>query len=286
LTDLTEISLENLSRSNFQYLSKLISTFMKRAIFFVLLITVSLISRSQNLLINPGFETWDKVNKPAGWSHIENCLKDSSVFNSGKYACMHSGGATTTSDLGQTVSVTPGKTYALSIYYRTAVSSSGNGGRIWCYWKDAGGNSISDPSSDAILRPSKYLKSDSWQFFSISVTSPAQAAYFYLEVRAYSNSMVYWDDFIFEETLTTGVSESLFSQPFIYPNPASNNLTVSNISDLKSIDIQSLSGTTVWSSEFSGETEVIIPVAGLPDGLYIIRIHSSGKTIIRKFLKN
>jgi len=199
---------------------------------------------------------------------------------------MHSGGATSTSDLGQTVSVTPGKTYSLSIYYRTAVSSSGNGGRIWCYWKDTMGNSISDPVTDAILRPSKYLKSDSWQLFTISITSPAQAAFFYLEVRTYSNSMVYWDDFIFEESVATGVNESLFSQLKVYPNPASDNLTVSNIPDLQSIDIQSLSGTTVWSSEFSGETKVIIPVAGLADGLYMIRIHSSGKSIIRKFIKN
>jgi hypothetical protein len=259
---------------------------MKRAIFFVPLITIGLNTFSQNLIINSGFENWDKVNKPAGWTHIENCLKDSSVFNSGKYACMHSGGATTTSDLGQTVAVTPGKTYALSIYYRTTASSSGNGGRIWCYWKDAMGTSISDPVSDAILRPSKYLKSDSWQLFSISITSPAQAASFYLEVRTYSNSMVYWDDFIFEETVTTGVYESLFSQPLLYPNPASDNLTISNIPDLQSIAIQNISGTTVWSSEFSGEAEVIIPVASLTDGLYIIRIHSSGKTIIRKFIKN
>jgi hypothetical protein len=34
------------------------------------------LSLAQNLIINPGLESWGKVNKPAGWTHIENCLKD------------------------------------------------------------------------------------------------------------------------------------------------------------------------------------------------------------------
>jgi len=259
---------------------------MKRAIFFVLLITISLISNSHNLIINPGFESWSKVNKPAGWTHIENCLKDSSVFNSGKYACMHTGGTTATSDLGQTVTVSPGKKYTLSFYYRTAVTSSGNGARIWCYWKNSEGNSISDPTTDDILRPSKYIKSDSWQLFSISITSPAEAVAFYLEVRTYSGSKVYWDDFVFEETVVTDDEGVLFSEPEVYPNPTSNNLSVTNIKNLQYIYIQSLTGITVWSSEFSGEDRVTIPVARLANGFYIIRIRSSDKTIIRKFIKN
>jgi hypothetical protein len=259
---------------------------MKRAISFVLLTIISINSHSQNLIINPGFETWSKVNKPVGWTHVENCLKDSSVINSGKYACIHSGGSSTTSDLGQTVLITPGKRYALSLYYRTALSSSGNGGRIWCYWKDVNGNSITDPATDDILRPSKYIRNDSWQLFSIIITSPPGAVAFYLEVRTYSNSIVYWDDFIFEETVTTGEKEMFASQPEVYPNPASNNLIICNINNLNHIDIQSLAGTTVWSSDFSGEASVTIPVAGMADGLYIIKIYSSGKNFIRKFIKN
>ena len=259
---------------------------MKRVIFFVLLVTISFISLSQNLIINPGFETWSKVNKPSGWTHIENCTKDSSVFNSGKYSCMHSGGATTTSDLGQTIPVVPGKQYTLSLFYRTTSSSTGNGARIWCYWKDSMGNSISDPATDAILRPSKYMKSDSWQLINIIITSPAGAVSFYLEVRTYPNSTVYWDDFIFDETVSTGVDERLSLQPGIYPNPASDNLIICNIPDIKQIDILNLKGTVVLSSGFSGETSVTIPVAGLAHGLYIIKIHSSGKTFISRFIKN
>ncbi|TAL60018.1 MAG: hypothetical protein EPN88_16455, partial [Bacteroidetes bacterium] len=82
---------------------------MKRAIFFVLLPVLELSIFSQNLVINPGFEDWGKINKPIGWTTAQNCLKDSITVQSGAYSCMHSGGATTTSYLGQTINVLPGK---------------------------------------------------------------------------------------------------------------------------------------------------------------------------------
>jgi len=259
---------------------------MKRAILVMLLLDISIICHSQKLLINPGFEYWDKINKPSGWTHAENCLKDSTLINSGTYSCLHTGGTTTTSDLGQTIPVAAGKAYTLSFYYRTGNPSTGNGSRIWCYWKDASGNSITDPSTDAIIRPSKYLKSDIWDQFSICITAPAQAAGFYFEVRTNSNSMMYWDDFVFEETIATGNNENTESIPEIYPNPAYDYLTIINIEDFQCIDILNITGTKVWSSRISGEQSILIPVSGFTDGVYIIRIISSGRLITRKFIKN
>ena len=74
---------------------------MKRVIFFVLLTNISLISFSQNLVLNAGFEIWEKSNKPAGWTTAQNCLKDSVYIKSGSYSCRHEGG---TKYLGQTLS--------------------------------------------------------------------------------------------------------------------------------------------------------------------------------------
>jgi hypothetical protein len=258
---------------------------MKRAIFFVLLLTVESVSFSQNLVVNPGFETWGKITKPFGWVHAENCSKDSSFVMSGNYSCLHSGGATTTSDLGQTITVLPGKEYTLSLYYKTVITSSGNGARIWCYWKNVDGNSITDPSTDAILRPSKYMKSDTWQQFNINITAPPAAVAFYLEVRTYTNSTAWWDDFVFEENMTTWDPARYESLLNIYPNPAHDYLIINYIQSLKHIDIQSLTGTNIWSFNFSGEQTVTIPVSGLPDGLYILSILTSDKLIIRKFIK-
>jgi len=258
---------------------------MKKAIFFVLLLALELASFSQNLVANPGFETWGKITKPSGWTTAQNCLKDSSFIISGNYSCLHSGGATSRSDLGQTIAVLPGKEYALSFYYKTVITSSGNGARIWCYWKDAEGNSITDPSTDALLRPSKYMKSDTWQQVSISIAAPPEAVSFYLEARTYSNSIAYWDDFAFEENVVTYDPEEKQSYIKVYPNPAHEYLIISNIQSLQYIDIKDFTGICRWSSGFSGEQTVTIPVSGLPDGLYIISIRTTDKLITRKFIK-
>jgi hypothetical protein len=257
---------------------------MKRAIFFVLLITMEIVLLSQNLVINPGFETWDKINKPVGWTTIQNCLKDSVYVNSGIYSCRHEGG-TTSKYLGQTVAVIPGSQYMFSFYYKTEITGTGNGCRIWCYWKDLAGSNISDQLTDAILRPSKYLKSDTWQQFTTEIIAPANASFFYLEVRTYQNCTTFWDEFIFEENVTTYFDEEKRECVKIYPNPVCKYLIISNIQNLQYIDIQDLTGMTIWSSHFSCEETVTIPVSGFPEGLYIIRIRTSDKLITRKFIK-
>ena len=239
----------------------------------------------QNLVVNPGFETWTKINRPTGWDHVENCLKDSSSVISGDYACKHGGDVSTTSDLGQTIPVFPGKEYRLSLFNRTIITSTGKGSRIWCYWKDSENISIDDPLTNDIMRPSQYLKSEIWQQFSISVKAPDDAAYFYLEVRTNTNSIAYWDDFVFEESFPTFSYERCESPIVIYPNPANNHLTINNIHDLQQIDIQDFTGNTIWSGKFFGDGRVSISLPKMPDGIYFIRIRTGSAIIIRKFIK-
>jgi hypothetical protein len=258
---------------------------MKRITFFVLLLHMELFLYAQNLVINPGFDSWVSVTRPMGWTHVENCTKDSSFFVSGNYSCRHSGGTTSTSDLGQTMYVSPGKIYTLSFFYRTTVTSTGNGGRIWCYWKDASGNNINDVSSDAVLRPSEYLKSDIWRQFSITVTAPPSASAFYLEVRTYAGSTSYWDDFVFRENVSTSVRDAEFPDLTIFPNPASNLLNICNFQKFNRLEITDLTGKHVWSSGYSGETSITIPLYGIPDGIYIVKMETGNEVISRKFIK-
>lgn len=255
---------------------------MKRVIFFVLLTLVSFQSFSQNLVVNPGFETWEKTNKPSGWATAQNCLKDSVYIRSGSYSCRHEGG---TKYLGQTIAIIPGQQIRLSFFYKTVITGTGNGCRIWCYWKDAEGKNLSDLPTDDILRPSKYLKSETWQQFYVDFAAPATASSFYLEVRTYQNSVAYFDDFDFEENMSTFSPEEKASDIMIYPNPALDCITISNLHDLQHIYIQTLTGITLWSSGFSGEEIVTIPVSGLADGIYIVRILTYNKLITRKFIK-
>jgi len=258
---------------------------MKRALFFVLLFVIEHNSFCQNLVVNPGFEIWSKTNRPSGWTHVENCLIDSSIVLYGNYSCLHSGGASTTSDLGQTIQVLPGREYRLSLNYKTGINSTGKGSRIWCFWIDTGNNNITDISTDDIMRPSQYLKSETWQLFTIDILAPPEAVAFYLEVRTNSNSITYWDNFRFEENVVTYTSEEKKSEIIIYPNPASDFLIINNLHDLQYIDIQSITGIRLWSSGYSGEQTVTIPVSGMAEGLYIIRIRTSDELFTKKFIK-
>lgn len=256
---------------------------MKRTVFFVLFIIVSRFSFSQNVVLNPGFEAWEKSSKPAGWTTAQNCLKDSIYIHSGKYSCRQDGG---TKYLGQTITVVAGKHYLFSFYYKTVITAPGNGCRIWCYWKDSNGNNLTDLLTDDILRPSKYLKSDTWLQFSADFSAPAGSASFYLEVRTYSNSISYFDDFVFEESATTGVSEETEPDLKIYPNPASGYLRISGIYNIKRIEIQNLSGVTLVSYPYSGDNEVILDISELIAGSYVVKIQTRNRLITRMFIKN
>jgi hypothetical protein len=257
---------------------------MKRITLFVLLLLMELNLFPQNQIVNPGFESWLSATRLSGWTHVENCSKDSNLVFSGSYSCRHSGGTSSASDLGQTINVTGGKSYNLSLNYRTLIASGGNGARIWCYWKDLSGNNIADQPTDAIMRPSAYLKSDSWQKFGISVTAPASAVSFYLEVRTYANSITYWDDFEFGEKLSTFSPEWEYADLAIYPNPANSFLFINNMQDIIRIDILDLTGKQVWTCDYHGECNTRISLDGIPHGMYIIRLKTMKAIITRKLL--
>jgi Secretion system C-terminal sorting domain len=257
---------------------------MKRAIIFVLLLSMEHYSFSQNLVVNPGFENWGKVTKPTGWNTAVNCQKDSLNIISGNYSCRHSSDISETKNLGQLISVDPGTQYKLSFFYKTEIINNEHGCRIWCAWMDALGTDITDESAKLILQPSSYMKSDNWQEFSIEISSPPNASFFHLEVRTYQSSIAYFDDFVFQKNVTTGLPEEKSPELKIYPNPVHNLLNISNINNMQHIDIQNLSGITLRSFNFPGEKSASIPLSGLTNGLYILRIKTSGKIITRKFI--
>jgi hypothetical protein len=255
---------------------------MRRGLFLLILISLMHASFSQNLVVNPGLETWGTSVKPTDWVNTQNCLKDSVFVKSGNYACRQEG-VTSSRDLGQRIIVSPGKQYKFSFFFKTGSTTTGNGCRLWCEWLDEAKVSINDPSSVSILH-SVYMQSEVWQQFSCSLTSPAGAGYFYLLVRTLSSSITYWDDFVFEESIPTNNTEEQLSEIKIYPNPTHEYLNISNLQDIRCIDIQSLTGATKWASNYTGEENVLIPLSGFPTGLYIIRIRTSTATITKKII--
>lgn len=252
---------------------------MKRALFFVLLINMEQILLSQNLVTNPGFEIWNKPDKLASWTNIQGCLKDSAFVFSGDYSCRQEA-ATLSRDLGQKYVVRPDAQYRFSFFYKTGIETTGNGCRVWCSWLDNSQAAIADP-----VIHSGFMKSGEWLKYEVAVTSPAEAGYFYLLVRTLPNSVTYWDDFVFEEDIVSSASDSKAPEIKIYPNPAHNYLTISNLNDLQQIDIQDITGKIVWSEKLQEEEQITIPVSQLPNGIYLIKIITKDEISVRRFIK-
>lgn len=81
---------------------------------------------------------------------------------------------------------------------------------------------------------------------------------------------------------------SLFNRDFeletisIYPNPTKNSLTILSDSDLTSYQIIDLQGKVVLANNFSSKT---IDINQLETGVYLIKILSNDKSVIKKFVK-
>lgn len=259
---------------------------MKSVLFFVLLVLSFCEADAQNLAVNPGMEDWQTALKPTGWSASEGCTMESTVRNSGVYSCMQNGGGTGTAskELNQTIAVQPGKDYSFSVYFRTGTATTGNGGRIWCKWLNAGVD-VTDAASETIMQTT-YLKSATWQQYLFTVKSPPTATTFLLQVRTLSNSVTYWDDFVFQEGLATGVNNDIKASPEIYPVPAGDYLNIKNVTGIGSLEVLDLSGMVVKSVTTSSDSETSIYVGELAKGFYIIRMRYRDRVEVRKFLKN
>jgi hypothetical protein len=256
-----------------------------KTIFLFVLIASGTICFSQNLIVNPDLESWTKTTQPYGWTTADKCLKDSVNVHSGTYSCKQYATLSATKSVGQIITVTEGKKYILSFYFKTEVTGTEHGCRIWCHWEDAVNNTIVDPATDAVLKPSTYMKSDSWQQFSVEITAPASANYFILEVRTYQNSIAYLDDFLFEESVPTQLMEDPEYKTIIYPNPASDHLFIKSPEGIRHIEVLDLKGSKVLSSEHMDEFVITLNLHDLAPGAYLIRIYSNKKVFIKKFIK-
>jgi hypothetical protein len=260
-------------------------TFMKRAILLICCFCILSDCLTQNLVVNPGFENWDKMTKPSGWTTVANCIRDSISIKSGSYSCSLASTASETKKLGQLINVVPGKQYSFSFYFKTIILNKEHGFRIWCDWKDINGNSVSDTSSTKILQPSTYIGSETWQLFSIVVKAPVNSARFNLEVRTYQNTTAYFDDFEFTETIETYTRKEILPESVFFYDNYSNTIHIKHLASLEHIEIINLTGFSIMSLNLNNESEKLIDMQSFPSGIYILRIKAGNSFITGKFIK-
>ncbi|MFT4805830.1 MAG: hypothetical protein ACI9YE_003058 [Psychroserpens sp.] len=82
----------------------------------------------------------------------------------------------------------------MTFWYKIAVA--GKPVKIWCNFRDNDGGFIGGNDPD-VIRANLDVNGNSWTKYEATVTAPAAAVKFWFEVRTYSNTTVYWDDFSF-----------------------------------------------------------------------------------------
>ncbi|MCF1420537.1 T9SS type A sorting domain-containing protein [Mangrovimonas futianensis] len=184
---------------------------MRKIYLLLILLITTTVSFGQEILINGDFESWDDVNTPTAFTHIESTEQESSEVHSGTYSAKVTGG---TSDLGQTITgITPGINYTVSLWYKVEEGTGdGSDARIWSYWRSEGSN-LTDNADELRGPNNSYFDTNGnvWTEYSVTVTAPATADEFYFEVRTYSGAVVYWDDFSFFQEAEGSPSLSITS---------------------------------------------------------------------------
>lgn len=193
---------------------------MRKLLLLLLIFTTSIFGvQSQNLLVNGDCESWVSSTEINGWTKAENIVQESTIVHGGSYSIKQS--VTSTSDISQTIDVTPGVSYTIAIWYYVE-SGDDTDARIWSNFKDGSGGNLTDFSDDLKGPNGAYFTSAaSWQKYEVTVTAPSTAASLYFEVRAYSGSTVYWDDF---SVTGSGVSNAALINAFEVPNQVGSSV--------------------------------------------------------------
>ncbi len=142
---------------------------------------------AQNLLLNPGFESWIE-GKPDHWYGTTACTtyKTIDTLHSGYCGCkLEFTSSTETQWLEQYVDVSPSLNYTCSLWVYDNYPHSK--ARVYLRWYDASNSYISYNSS------SYSSDSSSWQVLTWSGLSPSDADSLHFEIRAYDEA---WGDTI------------------------------------------------------------------------------------------
>jgi len=96
-----------------------------------------------------------------------------------------------------------------------------------------------------------------------------------------SNDKVYFDNIMAGDLAVSveDLSDTRLSGVLIYPNPAADQFTVSEIDQVRRIEMYNLSGQRVMEMITHGEHSVTINANQLESGMYFLRCYSDGGNV-------
>lgn len=81
-----------------------------------------------------------------------------------------------------------------------------------------------------------------------------------------------------EFSVVVSVAEKMSSRFGMYPNPATDDLFISNAESIRSVSIVSMSGQEIIRQSAAGEATLQLDISGLEPGVYVISILDAGQT--------
>lgn len=219
-----------------------------------------------NLLSNPSFETWTE-GKPDGWKlKINNGIiteEVSIVAEGAKAIKLTCPDKNKTASISQSVKVTAGKTYQLTMQYYIE-NGDGEDLRVWSNFKK-GGTFFKDPELGDELKnmlkgpDNGYFPDErgAWKTYSIEFTAPANADEFVFEFRQYKGSVAYWDNMSFVEK--GGEVTPILSAT---PNSLSFSSSVNTPADAQTITVSGVNLTKTPTYSISGADAAMFAASG------------------------
>lgn len=254
----------------------------KITLLLLLLSTVSVVTSQTNLVVNPGFETWNTLPDP--WYVVSTSVTgvtpaaNTSIFFEGDKSCkIDSKAASGTYNVAQSITISPSHQYTLVAKYYIA-EGDGSDARLWCnYKKDAAYFSETElvatgdyeklRSGNANQSGTLYLPDvkGSWQTYTATFTAPSNATGFDLQFRTYKTAVVYWDGMSLVDNTLSGV---------FTPKTEALNVWKSN----GSINFNALEGETVEVYNAVGQR---LMSQATVEGLNSLKVDSKGLTIVK-----
>jgi hypothetical protein len=257
---------------------------MKKITLLISFIACVLFVNAQNLVVNPGFETWkDTATPAANWTPTvvtgQTFAQEATIVHSGTYSLLsnHTAASGTAKMITKPyIVVTPGTTYTFSFWYYTDASTANltAGLRMWGYWENPdGSNGTFDQTG---LQPVGYIDLTSsvgtWQQFSVDITAPTGSGQLELDIRFYKTTKIYIDD-VSLVAKTTGLSTT--KENTLNVKVIGNSLKIMNAPS-NTAEIFNATGAKVKNLELINGTAEL----NLNKGLYIVRIGQKTAKII------
>ena len=251
-------------------------------------VSAAMFASAQNLLVNPGFETWtDTSVKPDGWNSMNGGSIETTIKHSGNNSIkLIPVNITTNANISATdVAAIANTQYTIGYWvYDNATNSRA---RHWIQFRTATAN-VAPGSGGANFQPATYTSdAPQWVFVTTSATSPATTEFLRFDYRVYAQNSIATDPIYLDDVqLVQGILA--VTDVNVYDKQVKMNTIVGNELTLilparATVNIYSVEGKLISSNRVDNGGSV--NTSSLVKGSYIVTVDNGSAKVSRKVMK-